>query len=109
MGFGAMGYVMTEHAFAVLLAAAFTFGCAAIYQLREHAGYLTPILASVTTGLGLLAGMMALAQNGPISPADGSKLAHMGRAQVPSWHPEIRMLTVQKPITAEIRQALSAE
>ncbi|MCJ2121040.1 hypothetical protein [Methylobacterium sp. J-077] len=100
---------MTEHAFAVLLASAFTFGCAAIYELREHARHLTPILASVTTGLVLLAGMMALAQNGAISPADGSKPAPVGRAQASSWGSEIRMAAVQKPSTVEIRRALSEE
>lgn len=104
-----MGYVMTEQAFAVLLASAFTFGCAAIYQLREHARHLTPILASVTTGLALLAGMMALAQNGAISPTDGSKLTPIGRAQASSWHSEMRMASAQKPGTAKIQEALHGE
>ncbi|MET0531074.1 MAG: hypothetical protein ABW003_22510 [Microvirga sp.] len=109
MSIGTMDYAMTEQAFAVLLASAFTFGCAAIYQLREHARHLTPILASVTTGLALLAGMMALAQNGAISPADGSKLAPMGRAQASSWRSETRMAAAQKPTSAETRQAARGE
>lgn len=110
MGFKTVGYVMTEQAFAVLLAAAFTFGCAAIYQLREHARHLTPILASVTTGLALLAGMMALAQNGATSRSDGSKpTTHISRAQAPSRHSEMRMAAAQKPSTTEIRRALNAE
>ena len=106
---GTVGYVMTEQAFAVLIAAAFTFGCAALHEWREHARHLTPILASITTGLALLAGMIALAQNGAISPADASKLTPMGRAQVSSWHSETRMAAAQKPSMAEIQQALRGQ
>ena len=109
MDLGTTGYGMTEQAFAVLIAAAFTFGCASIHEWREHARHLTPILVSVTTGLALLAGMMALSQNGAISPADGSKLTPIGRAQASSWRSETRMASVQKPSTIEIRQAARGE
>ena len=65
---------MTEQGFAILLASAFTFGCAAIHEGREHARHLTPILASITTGLAFLAGMIALAESGPVSlPAGDMK------------------------------------
>ena len=110
MDLGTTSYDMTEHAFAVLLAAAFTFGCAAIYQLREYARHLTPILASVTTGLALLAGMMVLAQNEATSPSFGSKpTTHISRAKAPLRHSEMRMAAAQKPSTTEIRRALNAE
>lgn len=35
---------MTEQAFAILLASAFTFGCVAIYEMRNHAWEVTGIL-----------------------------------------------------------------
>ena len=53
---------MTEDAFAILLPAAFTFGCAAIHALREHPKELTGALALVVIVLGSFALVVAVIQ-----------------------------------------------
>ena len=53
---------MTESAFAILLAAAFTFGCAAIHELRRHPKELTGALALVMIVLGSFALVVAVVQ-----------------------------------------------
>lgn len=74
---------MTEQAFAILLASAFTFGCAVIHECREYARYLTPILAGVTASLVLCTTMIVVAQNGAASPPgrDIKSAAQTGRVQ----------------------------
>ena len=76
---------MTEQAFALLLASAFTFGCAAIHEWRERARHLTPILVSITTCLALLTGMIALAESGPVSLPAGDMRSglHAERSPTP--------------------------
>jgi signal recognition particle GTPase len=56
-----VGYVVTEQAFAILLAAAFTFGCAAIYEMRNYAREVTGILFRVALCLGPFVALVAIA------------------------------------------------
>ena len=65
---GAAGYTMTEQAFAILLASAFTFGCAAIQALKQHAQPVTAILSIVVICLGSFVGLVSLAQKAELSP-----------------------------------------
>ena len=59
---------MTEQAFAILLASAFTFGCAAIQALKQHAQAVTAVLSIVVLCLGPFVLLVSLAQNGEPSP-----------------------------------------
>lgn len=54
---------MNSPELAISLATAFTFGCAAIYEMREHAPALTPPLIAIMLSLTMLAGLVALAEN----------------------------------------------
>ncbi|XYD09052.1 hypothetical protein R1A27_29695 [Methylobacterium sp. NMS12] len=54
---------MTGHAFAILLAGSFTFGCAAIHAWREYAPDLTPVLAAALLSLTLVAGAAVVGRN----------------------------------------------
>lgn len=76
---------MTEQAFAILLASAFTFGCAVIYEWRGHARHLTPVLAGVTASLALFAAVIVVAQGRAVSPSGGDvkSVPHTGRVQSP--------------------------
>ena len=51
------------HAFAILLAGSFTFGCAAMHAWREHASDLTPALAAALFSLTLVAGAAVVGRN----------------------------------------------
>ena len=53
---------MTEQAFAILLASAFTFGCAMIQIAERHAQAVTAVLLLVLLSLGPFVGLVALAQ-----------------------------------------------
>ncbi|MCJ2060678.1 hypothetical protein MKL09_29680 [Methylobacterium sp. J-048] len=53
---------MTEQVLAVLMASAFTFGCALIQIARRHAQALTAILLLVVLSLGPFVGLVALVQ-----------------------------------------------
>ena len=59
---------MSEHAFAVLLASTFTFGCAAIHMLEQHARALTAVLSIVVLCLGPFVGLVSPAQKAKPSP-----------------------------------------
>ena len=76
---------MTEQAFAILLASAFTFGCAVIQEWRENAGDLTPLLAATTACLALLALTAVIAQNGIVRPqaSPARPAPHSGHAPAP--------------------------
>lgn len=52
-------------AFEILLASAFTFGCAAIHEWREHVQLLTPILARTAGYMVLFIALVALAKSDP--------------------------------------------
>ena len=54
---------MTGHAFAILLAGSFTFGCAAIYAWREHAPDLTPVLAAALLPLMVVVSAAVVGRN----------------------------------------------
>ena len=76
---GTVNYVMTEQAFAILLASAFTFGCALIQRAGRHAQAVTAILLLVVLSLGPFVGLVALAQRGepsvrPEHPAAAHRL-----------------------------------
>ena len=62
---------MTEQAFALLLASAFTFGCAAIHTLERHARAVTAVLSIVVLCLAPFVGLVALAQKAKPSAASG--------------------------------------
>ena len=53
---------MTDQTFAILLASAFTFGCAAIQIAEQHAQAVTATLLVVVLSLGPFVGLVALAQ-----------------------------------------------
>lgn len=59
---------MTEHALALLLASAFTLGCATIHELRRHASVLTPPLTVVALCLTVLVGLVSLATSNSVRP-----------------------------------------
>ena len=52
---------MTEQVFAILLASAFTLGCAAIYEMRDYARVVTGILFRVALCLGPCVALVAIA------------------------------------------------
>lgn len=88
---------MTDQAFAILLASAFTFGCAAIHKYREQAQHLTPVLLGITTGLALLSVMVALAQIGSEGPVYNIEPAqHLVHAQTVSERHQIKMAEARK-------------
>ncbi len=57
---------MTQQAFAILLASAFTFGCAAIYELRDYAREVAGILFRVALCLGPFVALVAIAHQGEV-------------------------------------------
>lgn len=59
---------MSEQAFAILLASAFTFGCAVIQLLEQHARAVTAVLSIVVLCLGPFVGLVSLAQKAETSP-----------------------------------------
>jgi hypothetical protein len=69
---------MGEQAFAILLASAFTFGCAAIYEMRSYARETTGILFRIALCLGPFVALVAIAHQ-----AEGS--GH-GKAAPPIAH-----------------------
>lgn len=82
---------MNEHAFQILLAASFTFGCPAIRQWREHARDLTPVLAATTAWLILFAAAMLVAQDGvvgsPAGKSNATPLPSAAKGRKPGWRP----------------------
>ena len=64
---------MSGSAFAILLAASFTFGCAAIHEWREYARDLTPCLSAALVCLTVLTGSVALVRTS--NAADGAYVA----------------------------------
>jgi hypothetical protein len=69
-------YVMTEQAFAILLASAFTFGCAAIYEMRDYAREVAGILFRVALCLGPFVALVAIAHQGGGRGNVASPIAH---------------------------------
>ena len=59
---------MTEYAFAILLTTTFTFGCAVIQALEEHAQPVTAVLSIVALCLGSFVGLVSLAQKAEPGP-----------------------------------------
>lgn len=55
---------MTGQTFAILLASAFTFGCAAIYEMRNHAREVTGILFRIALCLGPFVALVAATHQG---------------------------------------------
>ncbi|GJE14454.1 hypothetical protein FOHLNKBM_5529 [Methylobacterium longum] len=51
---------MTQQAFAILLASAFTFGCAAIYEMRGYAREMIGILFRVALCVGPFVALLAV-------------------------------------------------
>lgn len=71
---------MTEQALAILLASAFTFGCAAIQALKQHAQPVTAVLSIVVICLGSVVGLVALAQKAEPGPrAERTLIARSSR------------------------------
>jgi hypothetical protein len=73
---------MSEQAFAILLAAAFTSGCAAIYGMRSYARETTGILFRIALCIGPFVALLMIAQQ-----EEGS--AH-GKAAPPIAHQSLQ-------------------
>jgi hypothetical protein len=73
---------MSEQAFAILMASAFTFGCAAIYEMRSYAREMAGILFRIALCLGPFVALLVVAQQG-----EGS--GH-GEAAPPIAHQSLR-------------------
>ena len=71
---------MTDGAFAILLALAFTFGCAAIHALREQPKELTGALALVMIVVASFALLVAVIQ-APETGSDADVRVAVGKAR----------------------------
>jgi hypothetical protein len=59
---------LSDHAFAVLLASTFTFGCAAIHALEQHARAMTAVLSILVLCLGPFVGLVSMVQKATPGP-----------------------------------------
>ena len=73
---------MSEQAFAILMASAFTFGCAAIYEMRSYAREMAGTLFRIALCLGPFVALLVVAQQ-----EEGS--GH-GKAAPPIAHQSLR-------------------
>lgn len=55
---------MSEQAFAILVAGSFTFGCAAIYEMRSHAREMSGVVLRVALCLAPVIALLAVTGHG---------------------------------------------
>lgn len=105
---------VTGQGSALLLAACFTFGCAAIYEMRAWAQALTGILIRVALCLGPIVAVVALARwpgepaRQPVPPTHAAALPPEGRP-IPVVRGAERLPDAQRPrSTGMLRSATPA-